>query len=60
MADGYSRYPSITPEGNTVVFESTSGNFANGDDNGIMDVYVAYGPTALLVDGFESGDTIGW
>jgi len=60
QADGFSRFPSITPDANTVVFESTAGNFVDGDDNGLMDVYVAHGPAALWVDGFESGDTTAW
>jgi Tol biopolymer transport system component len=59
-ANGFSRFPSVTPEGNTVVFESTASNFVDGDDNGIMDVYAAHGPAALLVDGFSSGDLVAW
>jgi len=60
QANGFSRFPSVTPEGNTVVFESTAGNFIVGDDNGLMDVYVGHGPAAILVDGFSTGDTTGW
>lgn len=54
------RFPSVTPEGNTVVFESSAENFITGDDNGLTDVYVGHGPAAILVDGFSSGDTTGW
>lgn len=60
QADGFSRFPSITPDGNTVVFESTAGNFDTGDDNGLLDIYVAHGPAALFADGFETGDLLGW
>ncbi len=60
QGDGFSRLPSITPNGNTVVFESIAGNFDTGDDNGLLDIYVAHGPATLFVDGFESGDLLGW
>ena len=60
QADGFSRFPSVTPDGTMVVFESTAENFVNGDDNGFMDIYFGHGPAALWVDGFESGDTTVW
>lgn len=60
LADGYSRHPSVTPDGLYVVFESTAANFADGDANGMMDIYLAHGPAALLVDGFEAGDASRW
>lgn len=50
----------ISADGRYVVFESTAENFVSGDDNLLMDVYVGHGPTALWIDGFETGDTIGW
>lgn len=59
QGDGFSRLPSITPDGNTVVFESSAGNFATGDNNGLLDIYVAHGPGTLFADGFESDDLSG-
>ena len=50
----------ISADGRYVVFESTAENFVSADDNLLMDVYVGHGPTALWIDGFETGDTIGW
>jgi hypothetical protein len=35
-------------------------NFIAGDDNVFLDIYLGHGPTALWVDGFESGDTSHW
>jgi len=60
QGEGFSRLPSITPDGSRVVFESAAGNFDIGDDNGLLDIYVAHGPARLFVDGFESGDLLGW
>lgn len=60
QADGFSRYPSVTPDGLYVVFESTAANFVGNDANGMMDIYLAHGPSALLVDGFEAGDASRW
>lgn len=50
----------ISAGGRYVVSESTTANFADGDDNDLMDVYVAHGPAALWFGGFESGDTTAW
>jgi Tol biopolymer transport system component len=60
LANGFSRHPSVTPDGHFVAFESTGENFGGDDSNGLMDVYVAHGPAALLVDGFDGGDVARW
>ncbi len=59
-ADNYSSNPMITADGRLVVFESSAANLVSGDTNGTRDVFIAWGPAAPFVDGFEPGDTSRW
>lgn len=58
--DSYSRCPSVTPDGKYIAFESLASDFVTDDDNLAQDVFLAWGPAVVLVDGFESGDTTKW
>ena len=60
QGDNYSSNPMITPDGRYVVFESSATNLVAGDTNGRRDVFIAWGPAAPFVDGFEPGDTSRW
>jgi Tol biopolymer transport system component len=59
-ADNYSSNPMITEDGRFVVFESSATNLVPGDTNDRRDVFIAWGPAAPFVDGFEPGDTSRW
>lgn len=48
----------ISEDGNSVIFSSFSGELVVGDTNRFIDAFLA--STALLSDGFESGDTSRW
>jgi len=52
----YSGAPSVSPNGMYIAFESLASDFVTDDDNFTQDVFLAWGPEMILVDGFESGD----
>ena len=45
--DGFSRWGVTTPDGRFMVFESTASNLVDGDNNGVMDVFLAGGPAVV-------------
>jgi hypothetical protein len=59
-AGDWSGSPYISGDNRFVVFHSYAQSLVDGDTNGWGDVFVAYGPIMLFVDGFESGDTSTW
>jgi Tol biopolymer transport system component len=56
----YSNAPALTPDGRFVVFRSGAANFVTDDTNLAEDVFVAWGPATVCVDGFETGDLVVW
>jgi len=40
QSSGASYWPTVTPDGRYVVFESVAGNLVNGDTNGVNDIFV--------------------
>jgi Tol biopolymer transport system component len=50
----YSRTPSVSPDGMYIAFESLASDFVSDDDNLAQDVFLAWGPEVIKVDGFES------
>lgn len=60
QSNDWSSNPKITRDGRLVLFESYATNLVPEDSNNAQDVFLAYGPSTLLADGFESGDTLRW
>jgi len=56
----YSRCPSVTGDGLYIAFESGASDFVDDDDNVEQDVFLAWGPAMVIMDGFESADTSRW
>lgn len=52
--------PTVSADGRFVVFHSLADNLVPYDTLGHQDVFIAYGPSTTLADGFEAGDTSRW